>query len=218
MSHPNLETDITTSLAGPTMALDEASTSAELVVVGSHGRGRVGSVLLGSTAYATSGHARCPVVVVRDGHSEPPGPDRPVVVGSDGSVGGDRAVTEAAEVALRWGAELHVVTTWAPPPPNPWGLPPLGFDSLQEAVEDRREGAQRAAAMTAESLGEDHPELVIHTLTPEAHPDDGLLEAAETAGIVVLGSRGHGMLSGMVLGSTSRSVLHHTRTPVMIVH
>lgn len=64
-AHPELVTDVKTSLAGPTVALDEASTSAQLVVVGSHGRGRVGSLLLGSTAYATSGHARCPVVVLR---------------------------------------------------------------------------------------------------------------------------------------------------------
>lgn len=134
------------------MALDEASTSAELVEVGSHGRGR---------------WAPC---------------------------------------------------CWAPPPPDPWGLPPLGFDGILAAAQDRREGAERAAAATAEQLGAEHSGLVVHTMTPEARPDDGLVEAAEMAGIVVLGSRGHGMLSGMVLGSTSRSVLHHTRTPVMIVH
>lgn len=89
-------------------------------------------MLLGSTAYTTSGHARCPVIV-RDGRAEPPGPQRPVVVGSDRSMSGDPAVAEAA-------------------------------------------------------------------------------------GLVVLGSRGHGLLSGVVLGSTSRSVLHHTRTLVMVVH
>lgn len=217
-SHPDLQTDVTSSLVGPTVALDEASTTADLIVVGSHGRGRVGSLLLGSTAYAMGGHARCPVVVVRPGHSDLPGPGRPVVVGSDGSVGGDRAVEAAAELALRWEAELHVVTTWAPPPPDPWGLPPLGYQSFEDAVADRREGAERAAAATVAQLHETHPDLHIETFTPESRPDDGLTAAAASAGIVVLGSRGHGLLSGMVLGSTSRSVLHHTQTPVMIVH
>ncbi len=45
-THPDLATNVTSSLVGPTVALDEASTSADLIVVGSHGRGRVGSLLL----------------------------------------------------------------------------------------------------------------------------------------------------------------------------
>lgn len=217
-SHPDLKAEAATSLVGPTIALDEASTTAEMIVVGSHGRGRVGSLLLGSTAYAVGGHARCPVVVVRPGHTEPPGPQRPVVVGSDGSVGSDRAIEAAAAMALSWEAELHVVTTWAPPPPDPWGMPPVGYASFDDAVTDRQQAAAQTAALTEKDLTERHPVLVVHSSSPEARPEDGLSAAGAGAGILVLGSRGHGTLAGVLLGSTSRSVLHHTSTPVMIVH
>lgn len=215
---PEVEADVASSLVGPALALDEASTGAAMVVVGSHGRSRIRGALLGATAYAVSGHARCPVVVVREGHAEQPGPDRPVVVGTDGSVGADRALDVAADLAAGHGAELHIVTAWAPPHPDPWDLPPVGYSSTAEAVQDRQEGATRTAKDAAARVAARHPDLVVHTSTPEARAEDGLQHAAEDAGMVVVGSRGHGALAGLMLGSTSRALLHHTRRPVMIVH
>jgi nucleotide-binding universal stress UspA family protein len=215
---PEVVADVASSLVGPALALDEASTGAAMVVVGSHGRGRVRGALLGATAYAVSGHARCPVVVVREGDAEVPGPDHRVVVGSDGSVGADRAVDSAADLAASYGAELHIVTSWHPPHPDPWDLPPVGYSSTAEAVKDRQDGAERTAKDAAARVTAKHPDLVVTTETPEARPEDALLKAAEGASIVVVGSRGHGALAGLMLGSTSRAVLHHTRMPVMIVH
>ena len=98
--------------------LVDASRDAELLVVGSRGRGRLTAGLLGSTSYAVAAHAQCPVVVVRGPEGETPDdapvPPRPgrghdVVVGVDDSAASDRAVDAAVEVAEREGAVLHIV-------------------------------------------------------------------------------------------------------------
>ncbi len=216
--HPDVDVTTVASRLSPTVALDEASTTASLIVVGSHGRGRLAAVMLGSTAYALSGHARCPVIVVRDDTSPLPGPNHPVVVGSDGSAGADRAVDEAADLATQWGAPLIVTTSWAPPAPDPWDRPPPGYPSTAACMDDlasqaatkNRAGVARARAR--------HTDLAVEEHIAEARPEDAVMTASSHTAIVVLGSRGHSTLAGVLLGSTARSVLHQTQKPVMIVH
>lgn len=216
--HPALEVEAVGSILSATVALDEASTSASMIVVGSHGRGRVSSVMLGSTAYALSGHARCPVIVVRDGQAPLPGPGRPVVVGSDGSGSAIHAVDVAADVARRWHAPLIVVSSWTPPPPDPWEHPPFGYPNVAAALE-AREG--KAREVNLESMARVHPEhydLEVEGTVVEARPEDAIMHASPDAAMLILGSRGHTKLMGSLLGSTARSVLHQSTTPVMIVH
>lgn len=245
--HPQLEVSTTGSLHSATVALDKASANASLIVVGSHGRGRIGSVMLGSTAYALSGHARCPVVVVRDAQAPLPGRTHPIVVGCDGSESSDRALDAAADLAAQWGAPLLVITAWAPPPPDPWDRPPLGFTSVEDFMMDRiahaeltneagKDRAQRrhtapgaeldvpgegACGPDVSGLDASGPDVSgpdVSGFVVEARPEDAVMEATSQAAMLVLGSRGHGALAGALLGSTARSVLHQTYKPVMIVH
>ncbi|MGB5952435.1 MAG: universal stress protein [Ornithinimicrobium sp.] len=216
--HPDLSVDTSTSLLGPTLALDEASASASFIVVGSHGRGRFGAVMLGSTAYAVSGHARCPVVVVRGEHAPLPDQDRPIVVGSDGSVGSERAVEAAAHLAANCAAPLIVVTTWVPPAPDPWDRPPLGYSNVAECLKDLHQQAEATNEAAIQRIRQTHPQLDVVGSVREIRPDDGLLQTSAQASLIVLGSRGHGSLLGTILGSTARSVLHRTQSPVMVVH
>lgn len=217
-THPNLRTEAAGSLSSATVALDETSTHASMIVVGSHGRGRLGSVMLGSTAYAVSGHARCPVVVVRDGTAPLPGPKRPVVAGSDGSVGAERAVEAAADLATRSGASLVVTTSWMPPPPDPWDRPPMGYTTVATSLQDRQERAESINLTAVARTRDSHPELTVIGRVSEARPEDAVMGADPQAALLVLGSRGHGTLAGAVLGSTARVVLHQSTMPVMIVH
>lgn len=216
--HPDLSVDTTTSLLGATIALDEASTSASLIVVGSHGRGRLRAVMLGSTAYALSGHARCPVVVVRDAHAPMPGPTKPIIVGSDGSVGSERAVDAAADLAVRWEAPLILMTSWTPPAPDPYDRPPFGYRTVAESLEALDNEATARNAENVRRVHAEHPGLDAQGVTMEIRPEDGLIEQGTDAALIVIGSRGHGTLLGALLGSTARSVLHQTTTPVMVVH
>ncbi len=214
-THPHVPISTTASLDSPTVALDKASRNASLVVVGSHGRGRVGSVMLGSTAYALSGHARCPVIVVRDAEAPLPGADHAIVVGSDGSQSSDRAVAAAADLAARWNAPLLVVTA-CPAPDMPWGRPPPGFASLEAFTEERI----GTATLTNQASLRTAQQTVPHALgiVIEGRPEDAVMQADPNAAMLVLGSRGHGGLAGALLGSTARNVLHQTSKPVMIVH
>ena len=217
-SHPSLTVDAVGSLLSASVALDETSTTASMIVVGSHGRGRFGAALLGSTAYAVSGHARCPVIVVRDAESPLPGPQHPVVVGADGSVGADRAVAAAAEMAEQWNASLVVTTSWTPPPPDPWDRPPFGYTSTEACLKAREAKATGTNAQALDRIRAAHPDLEVTGVVPEARPEDAVMQAAPDAALLVLGSRGHGTLASVLLGSTARSVLHQTTMPVMVVH
>jgi nucleotide-binding universal stress UspA family protein len=140
------------------------------------------------------------------------------VVGADGSVGADRAITTAAAMAEQWNAPLVVTTSWAPPPPDPWDRPPFGFTSTEACLKARE---SQATDSNVEALGRvraGHPDLQVEGTVREARPEDAVMEAAPNAALLVLGSRGHGTLASVLLGSTSRSVLHQTTKPVMVVH
>lgn len=214
-AHPQVQISTTASLESPTVALDKASNDASLVVVGSHGRGRIGSVILGSTAYAVSGHARCPVIVVRDAETPLPSAEHPIVVGCDGSQSSDRAVVAAADLAAQWHAPLLVITASAPPE-VPWGRPPPGYASLEAFSEDR---AGRAALTNQAGVAAARERSAqVSGLIVERRAEDAMMYADAQAAMLVLGSRGHGGVAGALLGSTARNVLHQTSKPVMIVH
>ena len=89
----------------------DRSEAADLLVVGSRGRGAVRSTVLGSVALHCSVHAHCPVVVVRPGRRSA---DGPVVVGVEDSPAGRAALHVAADEARRRGSRLDAVIAFAP--------------------------------------------------------------------------------------------------------
>lgn len=213
--HPDLSVTTATSLASGALALEEASTRASLVVVGTRGRGRVLGTLLGSTAFAVTTHAVCPVVVVTH-VSAPPGPERGVVVGVDGSESAMHAVEAAVDVALEAGAPLTVVAAWEAPPPDPWG-PPAGFERLADATSAREKVAVSAVEAAVDHARDRAPDLAVDSAVIEGRPETVLAGAATQAGLLVVGARGRGDLKALLLGSTSRAVLHHAPCPVYVV-
>lgn len=206
------------SIDSARVALDESSTSASVIVIGSHGRGRVGSVLLGSTAYALNGHARCSVIVVRDALAPLPGPGRPIVVGSDGSVGAIHAVHAATDLAARCLAPLVIVSSWTSPPSDPWGRPPTGYLSVTAALKVRKGKAREANRESVARVRSALQTVEVEGLVVESRPEDAIMHVAPDAAMLVLGSRGHTKVMGALLGSTARAVLHHSTKPVMVAH
>ncbi|HEX9541422.1 MAG TPA: universal stress protein [Streptosporangiaceae bacterium] len=63
-----------------------------------------------------------------------------------------------------------------------------------------------------------HPGIAIHQQVANGAPRSALLEAAQDAQMLVVGSRGRGGIRGMMLGSVSQAVLHHAPCPVSVVH
>jgi len=177
----------------PGEVLVEYSRQAALLVVGHRGEGGFSELLAGSIAVHAAAHAHCPVVVVR---GTPGKPDAPVMVGVDGSAESDRATGVAFEIAAARGAPLVAVTV---SPPGRSGPGSLAGDFDQYAARYPEVPARR--------------EMVLHQRSAAG----GLIEAADGAALVVVGSRGVGGLRGLLLGSVGRALIEHAPCPVAIV-
>ncbi|WP_431948966.1 universal stress protein [Actinacidiphila sp. bgisy167] len=196
----------------PLTVLEAQSRTAELVVVGSRGVGGFVGLLLGSTAVHLAAHGHCPVMVVRE-----PGGDGPVLLGVDGSPAGAAAVDFAfAEVELR-GAELlalHAWTPWNTPVPPPPPAPALPYAGKPGELADTEE------CLVAEAIAgrrERHPGVVVRTKAVRGRTRETLIEASRTAQLLVVGARGRGGFTGLLLGSVSQALLHHAHCPVTVV-
>ncbi|MGW3247410.1 universal stress protein [Streptomyces sp. NPDC001070] len=196
----------------PLTVLEAQSRSAALVVVGSRGLGGFVGLLLGSTAVHLAAHGRCPVLVVRDGAAAA----GPVLLGIDGSHAGETAIDFAfAEAALR-GTSLVALHAW-----TPWDTPvPAPQDpSMPYALERGKlaAGEERLLAEAVAGRGERYPDVpVVHTVVRGGAREE-LIGASRSAGLVVVGARGRGGFTGLLLGSVSQALLHHAHCPVVVV-
>ncbi|MCW2696288.1 MAG: UspA domain protein [Modestobacter sp.] len=132
-----------------------------------------------------------------------------IVVGVDGSPSSSQALRWAAQQAHLTGAELHAVTSWAPPTTYGWEFAAPDFDWQDNA-------RSTLAGALDETLGETGA-AGVHRHVVEGHPARALLDAAAGAELLVVGSRGHGGFSGMLIGSVSQHVIAHAPCPVVVV-
>ncbi|WP_327000638.1 universal stress protein [Dactylosporangium sp. NBC_01737] len=193
----------------PGGVLVSASADAGLLVVGHRGLGGFTGLLAGSVGVQVAGHARCPVVVVR---GAPVADGAPIVVGVDGSAGAHLAAVAAFEQAQQQGVELFHLQVCASETRRhaPLIHEPVGRSAA--AVDDPAEDLD---SLPAHYPGVTYQRGVVHG----EHPAAALIAAADRvhAGMIVVGSRGLGGFRGLVMGSTSRSLIEHAPCPVMIV-
>ena len=136
---------------------------------------------------------------------------KPVIAGTDGSQESMRAVEWAAREATLRGASLRIVAVpvmpprMRPDPATPETVAGLVMRSISRAL---AAAAQRAAAL--------EPDLAIETQMLEGAPAEILIEAGRDASMLVLGSRGAGGFSALILGSVSRYVATHAPVPVVV--
>ena len=207
-----------------TTSLINVSGEAELLVVGTRGRGPVAGTVLGSTAFAVTAHAGCPVVVVRGDHPAAPGQHPPVVVGIDGSPGADVALRYAAECAAAAGTRLIVVIVYPSMSTRGWAdaMYRHGY-GIEEAGEPRfdtvaREVAEQLGSAAVRVVLDSHPGMDVEKREIEGRAVQSLCAAAERAGLLVVGSRGHGGFAGLMLGSVSHGLVHAAPCPVAVIH
>lgn len=132
---------------------------------------------------------------------------RYVVVAVDGSEASREALREGHRMAELLGAPLAAVTSWHLSrglfPPESWnpetdaGL--LLTDSIREAF--------RGMLLP-----------VVHHVTVNGAPAESLIKLSADAALLVLGSRGHSGIAGVMLGSVSSVCAAHAQCPVLIVH
>jgi nucleotide-binding universal stress UspA family protein len=136
-----------------------------------------------------------------------------IVVGVDGSPGSRTALTWAAAEAADHGADLVVVNVW-----EHTLLPPAGSVSVSERYvpDPSQRTAEELLQVIKEVLGEEPPVLV-QPQVKQGRPAKVLIEASESADLLVVGKRGHGGFAGLVLGSVSQHVAAYAKCPVTVV-
>jgi nucleotide-binding universal stress UspA family protein len=191
-------------------ALVEAAAGADLLVVGSRGRGGVTGTVLGSVSRACLHHAPCPVAVV---HDAGPTERSRIVVGVDGSPGAGAALEWAyAEARLR-AVGVYAVCAYD----EPWGIASLGMSSAAAVAELRTAlavGAERALE-AAEAAAPEGVGVTGEAIRGAAGP--ALVSASDGSALLVVGSRGRGGFKSLLLGSVSQYCAAHARGVVLVV-
>jgi nucleotide-binding universal stress UspA family protein len=204
---PELEVSQELRIGFPIGTLAEEARRAQLLVIGDRGLNRAEGLLLGSVGVAMAAHAACPVVIVRG--PEPAGSTLPVVVGVDGSPVSDAAIAFAFAAAAERAVPLIAVHTWWDTFLDPGLITQLFRDEDQVYEQD----------VLAEHLAgwsEKYPQVQVQRIVTRDRPVHLLIEQSRRAQLVVVGSRGHGELAGLVLGSVSNALVHRSACPVAI--
>jgi nucleotide-binding universal stress UspA family protein len=192
----------------PTQALVKMSDEAEMLVVGSSGKGMLARGVLGSVSSSVVRHANCPVAVIRDEDLLMPAPQHaPVLVGVDGSAASELATEIAFGQASRRGVELIALHAWSDVPA--FDLAGLDWSALVSAEE-------RTFADSLVGWEERYPNVTVQRVVVCDEPARQLIEKSESAQLVVVGSHGRGGFDRMMLGSVSNTVLHSVRIPVIV--
>ncbi|MCL2455069.1 MAG: universal stress protein [Micrococcales bacterium] len=192
-----------------------ASKTADLVVVGSRGRGGFAGRLLGAVSSALPAHASCPTVVVplRETQDGATVPVKRIVVGVDGSPSSELALRHAVVEAEMWQAELVAVA----------GVPVAQMTGvlawLPSAVDTEKvlRDHETSVSQMLDRVLEGH-DLRVRRIVLDGTGAELLTEFSSAADLIVVGSRGRGGFAGLLLGSTSQAVLHHSQCPVMIIN
>lgn len=142
-----------------------------------------------------------------------PAGDRVIVVGVDGSRhGADALEWGLAEARLR-DARVRVVHAWSIVPRALRGVLPPGLERARAGAVVEAEDVLRRALEDADGEGVHVEPTVVEGQTAAV-----LVKAATDADLLVVGSRGHRGVAGVLLGSVSQQCLHHAPCPIAVVH
>ncbi|GAA2565113.1 universal stress protein [Winogradskya consettensis] len=207
---PGITVQTDTLIGNAAPRLLEVSQGADLLVLGSRGRGGFAGLLLGSVSQRVATHASCPVVVVR-GPAE--AVDGPIAVGVDDSPAADMVLETAFTAANEHGCSLNLVRTYLPVIPL-WlsDVAPPTVDTPEQDAAERQRFEEQVAPWRAK-----FPDVPVETVVTHESASFALERASRHARLVVVGNRGHGPLAGALLGSTTLQLLHHAACPVYIV-
>jgi nucleotide-binding universal stress UspA family protein len=142
-----------------------------------------------------------------------------VLLPIDGSAFSEAAIEEVANRPWPQGSEVRIVTAAEIPVMiglEPWAAAPIYFEQLEGAVRDSSTALVENAITKLKSRG---TPLRISCAVLEGSPREMIVEEADRWGadLIVMGSRGLGTWSRLVLGSVSNAVVHHARCSVEIV-
>jgi nucleotide-binding universal stress UspA family protein len=180
----------------------------DAIVVGSPHRGPIGRVLIGSVARNLLNGAPCEVFVAPHGYAEDPHVGfGTIAVGYDGAPEAKQALRRAEALALLGNSKLRLITAVSTPAymPGPVGYAPM---PVPPAVEE----------LQSEAVASLDPRLGVEQRRGDGSPGSVLeRESEEGVDLLVLGSRGYGPLTRVLLGSVSRRAAQEAACPVLVV-
>ncbi len=203
----------------PASVFVELSRNYHLIVIGNRGKGGLAERLLGTTSSSLPAYSYCPTVVVPFTDDD----DKllhlnnkitRVAVGSDESKWGLKALQLAADFAASWDAELTVLSA----------VPVYGASSGMFSLAPSQEDQQHIVdsylddlRTRVEPIRDQYPHLDINLKVVPGSAVDALAQASAKNDVVVVGSRGRGGFTGLILGSTSQGLIQHAQCPVYVV-
>jgi nucleotide-binding universal stress UspA family protein len=207
--HPGLTVASELVAGDPAEELARFSNPDSLVVVGTDRR-RGGRVRYGwSVGAKLASAARGPVAIVPVGYDRQA---RGITVGVDGTPASDAALEFAAAEAKRTGQTLRAV--------HAWQEPPVWMDAQMPDVQYLRSLEEMHSQILEDSLTDlpkRHPDVSVDRLLVRGPAFRVVLEAAETAALVVVGNHGLRGLKRLLLGSVSHSVIVDAVCPTVVV-
>jgi nucleotide-binding universal stress UspA family protein len=219
-AHPGLEVRSLLRYGPAAEVLRAVSANALLTVVGSHGTHQFADSVLGSVAVRAVTHGSGAVVVVRtDPATGTVRGDGPVLVGLDGFGDSENALAFGFEEASLRGSPLVAIHSW-----DDAAL--VGFDYATRVAVDSSLVDSEERRLLAEQLAgwaDKYPDVQVRALVLRGTPTATLMRYANDdqeggrPSLLVVGSRGRGGFSGLLLGSTSQSLIAHAPCPVAVV-
>lgn len=194
----------------PRRVLLRESSRTRGLVVGREGAGQFAELTLGSTALACATHARVPVTVVPRSWRPRRAGERTITLGVDDSPRCHAAIEYAFATASRQGARITAVFAVRRPEPV-----------LTKEQDVDADGETQAKRILTEQLSEwrsKFPEVEVAEVVAAGHAAAVIKQHATDADLIVIGGRGQGTVTGMLLGSIARAVLQHVDRPVAVVH
>jgi nucleotide-binding universal stress UspA family protein len=193
--------------SAPIPTLVDLSTDAALIVVGSRGRGALSRSVLGSVSAGLIRHAHCPVALIRDDDPQTPHPaEGPVLVGIDGSTAELATALAFEEASLRQ-TSLIALHAW-----NDIDMDSIpGYDWSPTTTKE-----DQLLSRVLADWPERYPDVTVEKRLVSDRAAHALVDASESAQLVVVGTHGSGALAGMLLGSVSNAVVQAVHTPVIV--
>ena len=133
-----------------------------------------------------------------------------IIVGVDGSPSSNAALEWAAQEAEIRGSTLELI--------HAWNYPNLGYGGYVAVLEDFEKDASALLDEVVAFVRKNYPKLQLVSSLIQGPTAQTILDRAKEADMVVVGSRGRGGFSGLLLGSVGQQLVHHCPAPVVIIH